>query len=160
MTSGDFWVRKKVSCLWETFSYILCILSFLLFSVLYVFLDIQSSRYIVFLFLSGDIKSIFSFIWKNSLFAVLFSGKLMMIITKKKVSSLSICLLIFCLISSMCTSSHFRSKRWRRRYFPAYVHRIVYLTHQKIWINDSWFTFCGFWINLHNEGKRIKKFSI
>ena len=28
-------------------------------------------------------------------------------------------------------------------------------TQEKIWINDSWFTFCGFWINLHNGGWKI-----
>ena len=173
MTSGDFWVRKKfISLLWERFLifYVHFRLSFCYVPFLYVFLahslDTQSSRYIVFLFLSGILKAFSSFIWKNFLFCCLIFWNINDDYTEsKKVfyawfsSSLCRCLLIFCLILSMCTSSHFCASRK----FPPYVHwakrhgayTLLTQTQEKIWINDSWFTFCGFWINLHNGGWKI-----
>lgn len=174
MTSGDFWVRKKfISLLWERFLifYVHFRLSFCYVPFLYVFLahslDTQSSRYIVFLFLSGDIKSIFLiYLKKFSFFAVLFSGILMMIIPKAKKSFL--CLIFFL---SLPLPSHIlphfinvyvfaflRFKKISALCTLSQAPRRVYLTHpntRKIWINDSWFTFCGFWINLHNGGWKI-----
>lgn len=128
MTSGDFWVRKKFSFFDEkTFSYILCTLFawLLLFSGFICFPTYKAQDILYFRSFRGILKAFSSFIWKNSLFAVLFSGILMMIIPKQEKSFLCLifllsesrALLIFLPPCYQCLGIFFWQNKKNLRYF-------------------------------------------
>lgn len=89
MTSGDFWVRKKLLVRSRSAVLMLSLDFRSVFSVIlgfYMFCsDTQSSRYIVFLFLSGDIKSISLIHLKRNFSCCLIFGNINDDYTEKKV---------------------------------------------------------------------------